>query len=130
MPRNVVLVLLVFYSCSGAWAGIDTPSKPYVGILSTGQRYIIGTIAADVGFSRVPLTIAVSRPGEMLFSRIFCITDRTIRDNPSHTQPRLAYPYAIEYDKKLYVVYSAALERGNLNDAEPAVILIEDLKVE
>jgi hypothetical protein len=107
-----------------------TPSKPYAGILSTGQRYVIGTIAADAGFRRVPLTIAVSRPGEELFSRIFCITDRTLRDNPKQAQPHLAYPYAVEYDKKLYVVYSAALERGNLNDAELAVIPIDDLKVE
>ncbi len=53
-----------------------------------------------------------------------------MRDNPNHTQPHLAYPYAIEYDRKLYVVYSAALERGNLNDAELTVIPIEDLKVE
>jgi hypothetical protein len=42
----------------------------------------------------------------------------------------LAYPYAVEYDKKLYVVYSLALEQGNLNDAELAVIPIDDLTVE
>jgi len=91
---------------------------------------MIGTIAADAGFKRCPLAIAVSRPGQTLFSRIFCITDRTMRDNPQKAQPHLAYPYAIEYGKKLYVVYSAALERGNLNDAELAVIPIDDLKME
>lgn len=107
-----------------------TPSKPYAGILSTGQRYAIGTIAADAGFIRIPLTIAVSRPGEKMFCRIFCITDRTMRDNPRKAQPHLAYPYAVEYDKTLYVVYSAALQRGNLNDAELAVIPIDDLRVE
>lgn len=107
-----------------------TPSKPYAGILSTGQRYVIGTIAADAGFKRVPLTIAVGRPGDRLLRRIFCITDRTLRDNPKRAQPHLAYPYAIEYDMKLYVVYSAALQRGNLNDAELAVFSVDDLKVE
>jgi hypothetical protein len=107
-----------------------TPSKPYAGTLSTGQRYVIGTIAADAGFQRVPLTIAVSRPGEKMFCRILCITDHTMRDNPRKVQPHLAYPYAVEYDGKLYVVYSAALERGNLNDAELAVISIDDLRVE
>ena len=106
-----------------------TPSKPYAGVLSTGQRYVIGTIAADAGFQRVPLTIAVSRPGEKLFSRIFCITGRTLRDNPQKAQPHLAYPYAVEYDSKLYVVFSAALEKGNLNDAELAVIPVDDLGV-
>ena len=107
-----------------------TPSKPCGGVLSTGQRYLIGTIAADAGFRRAPLTIAVSRPGERLFCRIFCITDRTLRENPKGAQPRLAYPYAFEYDRKLYVVYSAALQRGNLNDAELAVFSVDDLKVE
>ena len=106
-----------------------SPSKPYAGILSTGQRYVIGTIVADAGFKRVPLTIAVSRPGERLLRGIFCITDRTLRDNPSGAQPHLAYPYAVERDKKLYVVYSAALQSGNLNDAELAVFNVDDLKL-
>jgi hypothetical protein len=35
--------------------------------LSTGQRYLIGTITADTDGRRSPLTIAVSKPGESLF---------------------------------------------------------------
>jgi hypothetical protein len=52
-----------------------------------------------------------------------------MRDNPEKVQPHLAYPYAVEYDNRLYVAYSAALQRGNLNDAELAVFDVNDLLV-
>ena len=48
-------------------------SKPCAGILSTGQRYLICTTAADTGGRRSPLTIAVSPPGERQFCRIYKI---------------------------------------------------------
>ena len=50
-----------------------TTSKPIAGILSSGQRYLVCTTTADSGKRRSPLTIAVSRPGESLFSKIFVI---------------------------------------------------------
>ena len=44
-------------------------SKPYAGILSTGQRYLVCTTTADTGGRRSPLTIAVSKPGESRFQQ-------------------------------------------------------------
>ena len=40
-------------------------SKPYAGTLSTGQRFLVCTTTGDSGGRRSPLTIAVSRPGEV-----------------------------------------------------------------
>ena len=107
-------------------------SKPYAGVLSTGQRYLIGTTTADSGNRRSPLTIAVGRPGEKVFSKIYCIRD-AVHDGPGESDPgcRLSYPYAAEYDRKLYVVYSNDGARGgNRNSGELAVIPVEALRAD
>jgi len=101
-----------------------TTSKPYAGTLSTGQRYLVCTTTADSGKARSPLTIAVTRPGEKQFSRIYKIRD-AVHHGPgeSHPQSRLSYPYAIEHNEKLYVGYSNSADRGsNKNSAELAII--------
>jgi len=104
-----------------------TPAKPYAGILSTGQRYVIGTICADAGMRRTPLSIAVSAPGRRQFSKIYRIADTPKGTNLSGNQPHLSYPYALEYDGRLYVIYSAALVPGNQNNAELAIIPVDAL---
>ncbi|NQT12817.1 MAG: exo-alpha-sialidase, partial [Planctomycetes bacterium] len=107
-------------------------SKPYAGTLSTGQRYLVATTTADSGNRRSPLTIAVSRPGEEVFQRIFRIRDAKW-DGPGESHPgcRLSYPYAVEHEGKLYVVYSNDGSRGgNRNSAEMAVIPVEALRVD
>jgi hypothetical protein len=107
-------------------------SKPYAGVLSTGQRYLIGTTTADSGNRRSPLTIAVGRPAEKVFSKIYRIRD-AVHDGPGESNPdcRLSYPYAEEYGGKLYVVYSNDGNRGgNRNSAELAVILLESLSAD
>ncbi|QDU64467.1 hypothetical protein Pan216_53570 [Planctomycetes bacterium Pan216] len=107
-------------------------SKPYAGTLSTGQRYLIGTTTADAKNRRSPLTIAVSRPGEESFSKIFRIRD-AVHEGPgeSHPKSKLSYPYAVERDGKLYVAFSNSGPRGgNRNSGELAVIPIESLKVD
>jgi hypothetical protein len=107
-------------------------SKPYAGLLSTGQRYLICTTTADSGNRRSPLTIALSRPGEKLFSRIWRIRN-AVHDGPGESHPncRLSYPYAAEHEGKLYVIYSNDGARGgNRNSAELAIIPTEALQVE
>ncbi len=104
-------------------------SKPYAGVLSTGQRYLIGTTTADAGNRRSPLTIAVSRPGEKWFSRIYQIRD-AVHEGPGESDPkcRLSYPYAVEHAGQLYVAYSNDGARGgNRNSAELAIIPIQSL---
>ena len=108
-------------------------SKPCSGVLSNGQRYLICSTTADGGNRRSPLTIAVSRPGENTFSKLFVIRHAVFEDGPGESDPgaALSYPYAIEYQDKLYVGYSNNGQRhGNNNSAELAVIPIEKLAVE
>ncbi len=107
-------------------------SKPIAGTLSTGQHYLICTTTADSKSRRSPLTIAVTRPGERLFSRVYRIRDAVFPEGPgdSHAEARLSYPYAVEHDGSLYVGYSnnGGRGRGNINSAELAVIDVSELQ--
>jgi len=114
-------------------------SKPCAGILSNGQRYLICSTSADGGKRRSPLTIAVSKPGETKFSKVFVIRHAELPGGPgeSHKNAALAYPCAIEHDGKLYVGYSnnggnvgrkgTGRELWNNNSAELAVIPLAEL---
>lgn len=107
-------------------------SKPYVGILSNGQRYLIGSISSNSGNQRHPLSIAVSKPGENTFSKVFAIR-KSLQKGDVESVPNagLSYPYAVEYKKKLWVVYSNNGGRGgNRNSIELAIIPIKELKAE
>ncbi|MBL9186232.1 MAG: exo-alpha-sialidase [Opitutaceae bacterium] len=116
-------------------------SKPYAGRLSNGQSYLICSTTADGGNRRSPLTIAVSRPGESVFTKIFLIRPALFPEGPgeSHEIAALAYPYAIEHAGYLYVGYSnsgggvgrvgTGRELWNNNSAEMAVIPISSLQV-
>lgn len=105
-------------------------SKPAAGVLSTGQRYLVCTTTADSGGRRSPLTIAVSRPGENVFSRAYVIRHALNPGQPgeSHERAALSYPCATEHGGKLYVGYSNnGGRKGNLNSAELAVIPVASL---
>jgi hypothetical protein len=116
-------------------------SKPIAGTLSTGQRYLVCTTTADSGKRRSPLTIAVSRPGETLFSKVFVIRHAEFPGGPgeSNKGAALSYPYAVEHDGKLYVGYSNSGDKStrvgtgrelwNNNSAELAVIPVASLSV-
>ena len=107
-------------------------SKPYAGTLSTGQCYLVATTTADSGNRRSPLTIAVSRPGEKFFSKVYRMRD-AVHDGPGESAPkcRLSYPYAVEHDGKLYVAYSNDGSRGaNRNSSELAVVPVKSLGAE
>jgi uncharacterized repeat protein (TIGR02543 family) len=82
--------------------------KPYAGTLSTGQHYLIGTITADTDGTRSPLTIAVSKPGETLFSRVFLIRTSVFDGTPGISAPNadFSYPYAVERNGQLYIAYT------------------------
>lgn len=109
-------------------------SKPYTGTLSTGQNYLVCSNTANSGARRSPLTIAVSRPGEEVFSRVFLIRHAEMPDSQLDSAPNgaLSYPYAVEHEGRLYVGYSNnGGRRGtNINSAELAIIPIEDLRVD
>jgi hypothetical protein len=115
-------------------------SKPYAGVLSTGQRYLVCSSSADGGGRRAPLTLALSKPGESVFSKVLVIRHALFAEGPgeSHERASLSYPYAIEHEGYLYVGYSnnggnvgrigEGRELWNNNSAELAVIPIEGLK--
>ncbi len=116
-------------------------SKPCAGTLSTGQRFLVCSTSADGGKRRSPLTIAVSKPGETQFSKVFVIRHAEFPAGPgeSHRNAALAYPCAVEHNGKLYVGYSnsgggvgrvgTGRELWNNNSAELAIIPVEKLKV-
>lgn len=102
-------------------------SKPYAGILSTGQRYLVCTTTADTGGKRSPLTIAVSKPGESVFSQVFLIRPSVFEGTPgvSATNADFSYPYAVEHEGKLYIGYTHKSHMAN----ELAVIPINNLEI-
>jgi len=108
-----------------------TDQVTFTGVLSTGQRYVVSQTSADGGTRRSPLTIAVSRPGEWAYSRVYLIRHAVFPEGPgaSHPKAALAYPYAVEHAGKLYVGYSNSNGGGNFrNSAELAVIPVASLK--
>lgn len=107
-----------------------TTSKAYAGVLSTGQRYLICNTVKDHEQKRYPLTIAVTAPHEKLFRRMWRIRDGLRPAAGDKENVALAYPYAIEHDRKLWVVYSTARGPRNQNNAELAVFPISELAVE
>ncbi|MGV3660940.1 MAG: exo-alpha-sialidase [Prosthecobacter sp.] len=110
-----------------------TTSKPAPGMLSTGQRYLVCTNAANNGGRRSPLTIALSKPGAQTFSKVFVIRPAEFPVGPGESiaKASLSYPCAIEHEGKLYVAYSNNGGRGgNHNSAELAIIPLEKLRVE
>ena len=103
-------------------------SKPYAGILSNGQRFLVCTTTADTEGRRSPLTIAVSKPGEPVLSKVFVIRRSVFPDGPGVSDPRadFSYPYAVEHKGKLYVGYTHKSHAAN----ELAIIPINQLRIE
>lgn len=101
-------------------------SKPYAGILSTGQRFLVCTTTADTGGRRSPLTIAVSKPGESVFSKVFVIRTSVFEGTPGVSDPKadFSYPYAVEHEGKLYIGYTHKSHAAN----ELAVIPLASLQ--
>ena len=103
-------------------------SKPYAGTLSTGQRFLACTTTANTGGGRSPLTIAVSKPGQSLFSRVYVVRHAVSDKTPGVSDPRadFSYPYAVEHEGKLYVGYTHKSHVAN----ELAVIPITGLRAD
>lgn len=103
-------------------------SKPYAGTLSNGQRFLVCTTTADTGGRRSPLTIAVSHPGESVFSKAFLVRRSVFPEGPGVSAPNadFSYPYAVEYKGKLYIGYTHKSHVAN----ELAVIPIGNLAIQ
>lgn len=102
-------------------------AKAAAGILTTGQRYLIGNSNIQEN-KRWPLTIAVGGPGQKRLCRMWRIRDGRTRQPvfPGQAKnPGWQYPDAYEFDGNLYVIYSVGKE-----DCELAIVPIESLAVE
>jgi len=83
-------------------------AKPYAGVLSTKQRYLITNMT-----NRNTLVIAVSQPAAKTLCRIWRIRHGRSRQplyRGRAKSPQWSYPYACEHDGKLYVVYSIGVK--------------------
>lgn len=102
-------------------------SKPYAGLLSNGQRYLVCTTTADSGGRRSPLTIALTRPGESLFSKVLLIRHSLDSRTPgiSHAKADFSYPYAVEHEGHLYIGYTHKSHFAN----ELAILPLSSLKL-
>jgi len=102
-------------------------SKPYAGMLSNKQRYLVCTTTADTQGARSPLTIAVSKPGQSMFSKVFLIRRSVFPEGPGVSAPNadFSYPYAVEYQGHLYVGYTHKSHAAN----ELAVIPLSSLEI-
>lgn len=79
------------------------PSKMYAGKLSTGQRFLLYTTPTE-GYREL-LTLAVSRPADRTFSKVFQIHDGP--DTALGVGPEWSYPCAIEAFGNFYVGYTS-----------------------
>ena len=95
-------------------------AQPFAGMLSDGRRFLVHNQG-----NRDTLLIALSEPGEKYFSKLLRIADHTKSGNPPRKVHSLAYPYAVEHEGKLYVIYHA--RGGHKFNAHLAVLPIENL---
>lgn len=94
-------------------------SKMYGGTLSTGSRYLI----YNYGGTREKLVIAIGNPdGSYGFHNIYLIKSGYEKQSQFGFSKQWAYPYAVEEDGYLYVVYAE-----NKEDCELSIIPISSL---
>ncbi|HWS00152.1 MAG TPA: exo-alpha-sialidase [Prolixibacteraceae bacterium] len=94
-------------------------SKIFAGTLSTGQNYVLANLVSD-GYRNL-LTISTTRPGEKQFSKVWKI--RYGYSGLLAAGPEWSYPCAIEYNNKLYIVYTSEKHHCCLT-----IIPVESLK--
>ena len=97
-----------------------TASKMYAGTLSSGSRYLI----YNYGGTREKLAITVGNTdGSYGFNNIYLIKDGYEKNSLFGFSKQWAYPYAVEEDGYLYVVYSE-----NKEDCELSIIPVSSLE--
>ncbi len=103
-------------------------SKLYAGILSTGQKYVVFNYPMSNGTDgREVLALAISAKNEqeLKFSKLFKIRSSKLAGSPADSH----YPCVLEYDKKLFVIYTAEFPGEKKRQCELAIIPIESLAV-
>lgn len=107
-----------------SWSGLSESdfsiahSKLYAGYLSTGQRYLIFNLRGRG--NRDTLAIAL---GKEQFEKVFLIRDGFTAPPKFRRDNQWCYPYAYEFEEKLYIVYAK-----NKEDCELAILPLESLQ--
>jgi hypothetical protein len=94
-------------------------AKLYAGHLPSGERYVVFNLPPD----RRTLVIQVSRPGELAAEKMWRVQARTASDSPT----AFHYPCAIEYEGRLFVLYTVGF--SSPRQCELAIIPIASLQV-
>lgn len=104
-----------------------TVSKPYCGMLSTGQRYLIGNSLNEQNSHRRYLTIALSQPGKELLSSLYLIRDVSMNPSPAGNAVvrSICYPHAVEHNGYLYVIHSTGSSH-NINNIDLSIIPLKE----
>jgi len=97
-------------------------SRAYADTLSTGQRYLVSNSG-----NREFLTIAVTRPGQKLLSKVWMVRKGRVppRWSTHSKKPQWSYPWVTEHKDNLYVIYAAGKE-----DCELSIIPLRSLQAE
>lgn len=95
-------------------------AKLYAGHLSSGERYVVFNLPPG----RDSLAIAVSRPGELAAAKTWRVQAKAATDSAA----AFHYPCAIEYDDRLFVIYTVGL--ASPRQCELAIIPLASLRPE
>jgi hypothetical protein len=99
-------------------------AKIAAGTLSNGQHYLIFNyhgprkVGTDTRHRDYPV-IAVTAPGQTAFVALWRLRpdlppEALYADHSTHHSPQWAYPYAVEHNDKLYVIYHSSKENAVL----------------
>ena len=103
---------------------LATKSKPYCGVLSNGMHYLVSNLD-----NRKWICLSIGKKGESGFSKVFRIRPGEppypayFSGGGSSVNQQWAYPYCIEYENKLYIIY-----HQNKLDAELTIIPVQTLE--
>jgi len=130
--RNYIPKFYVSKDFGETWTQIENhdfravSSKLYAGTLSTGQKYVVFNYPmSDQINARGVLALSLSSANEkeLTFSRVLKIRSSKMPGSPADSH----YPSAVEYDGKLYVIYTAEFTGEKKRQCELAIIPIESL---
>jgi hypothetical protein len=105
--------------------GAGAERQPFAGELSTGQNYLITNYREE---NRALLTIALTKPGEKLFTKLYKVRHqrwpkrRLLGGGNVGRDTEWSYPNAFEHEGKLYIAYTQGKE-----DCVLSIIPIEAL---
>jgi len=103
---------------------LATQSKPYSGVLSNGIPFLVSNLK-----NRKWICLSIGKIGEQGFSKIFRIRPGEapfptyFKGGIGSRKQQWSYPYCIEYDDKLFIIY----HQGKL-DAELTIVPIQTLE--